>query len=305
MTTRLIAISFVIFIATIILIIFNPFKKEKSAGVQVSTAGQPSAVFLNGQYLNKTPLIEKNIKAGKYTVKIQPDDTSLAPYETIVELQPGSLSVITWKAGKTPETSGGVLYELHPIQDNQNSEVSFSSIPDTAIVELAGERKEFTPFIFTNVIPGNTEFEVTLPSYQPQRHTINVLGGHRMVVKVKLAKVDSASENLQVESLLDTTNVASNSAAATLATSPLTTNEESLVASESGSKKTVRITATNYFVDGKEVVRVRATPSSEGLPIGYADVGTKYEHTGKVEKEWYEIIIDNQKGWVSGEYIAQ
>lgn len=108
-----------------------------------------------------------------------------------IRLRPGLLTVVTWKLAQRPELSGGVIYEMEPISSKNKSEVSFVTIPDGAIVSLQGKEKEFSPVIITDVNPDHNEFEVSLPSYESQKHTINVVPGYRMLVNVKLAKLIS------------------------------------------------------------------------------------------------------------------
>jgi hypothetical protein len=90
--------------------------------------------------------------------------------------------------------SGGVIYEMEKLSDSSKSEVSFVSTPEAAIVTLEGKDKEFSPVVFTDVQPGNRSFEVTLPSYETQSHTINVQPGYRMLVRIKLAKLQAVTE---------------------------------------------------------------------------------------------------------------
>lgn len=186
---------FFIVVASLILTGCQQILDHKSkAGLQVITDDVPSAVYLNGQYVNGTPLIEKSLKPGEYNLKIEPNDTTLLPYETSIILRKGLLTVVTWKPATRPELSGGVIYEMEQLKDSSKSEVSFISIPEAAIVTLEGKEKEFSPVVFTDVPAGNRSFEITLPSYETQSHTINVQQGYRMLVRIKLAKLQAVSE---------------------------------------------------------------------------------------------------------------
>ncbi|PIR61992.1 MAG: hypothetical protein COY81_03750 [Candidatus Pacebacteria bacterium CG_4_10_14_0_8_um_filter_43_12] len=162
--------------------------KAKS-GLQVITDDVPSSVFLDGQYLNTTPLIEKEVQPGQYTLRIEPNNQSLLPYETNITLHKGLLTVVTWKPGTKEELSGGVMYEMEPLKNRLQTAVSVVSTPAGAIVSLEGKDKDFTPALYSDVQPGNRAFEITLPSYETQSHTINVQKGYRMLIQVKLAKL--------------------------------------------------------------------------------------------------------------------
>ncbi len=267
------------------------FDKQKNSGIQVITNDVPSSVFINGQYLEKAPLIEKNIVPGEYNIRIEPDDSTLASYETTVMLRKGLLTVITWKPGERPETSGGVIYEMEPISSDK-SQITFASIPDGAIISLDGGEKEFAPITYEDIEPGHHEFEVNLPSYETQRHTINALPGQRMVVNIKLAKLTSSSTppvpTPTVNQETTTDQAASDSAA---------------VATKSATEPTVTIQPTNFFQRGVEVLRVRATPDATAAEVGFVESGKQYVYTDK-QDNWYQIEFDGSSGWVSAEYAA-
>lgn len=268
--------------------------KVKS-GLQVITNDQPSAIFINGQYINKTPLIEKNLKPGVYQISIQPEDTELVPYETTITLRKGLLTVVTWKPEKRPELSSGVILEMEALSDKNKTEVSFNTIPDGAIINLP-DKKEFSPAIITDLTEGIQEFEVTLPSYETQHHSINVQKGYRTHVTLKLGKLQ-ANTNTDPEANADVggANMASSSASDVAASS----SSSSATASSSGS---ITILKTNFFQDGAEVLRVRGTPESTGIEKGFAPVGQTYPYLGEQRNGWYKISFNSAEGWVNGAF---
>lgn len=279
-------------------------QKDKKAGLQVITHDIPSSVFIDGQYLNKTPLIEKQLQAGEHVVRIEPDDTSYIAHETTVNLRPGVLTVITWKSGKRPELSGGVIYEMEKISSKTKSEVSFITIPDGAIITLAGKDKEFSPITIGDISPGSLAYEVTLPSYETQSHTVEVAAGYRMIVNIKLAKLDPTLDkpiSTNDTSLTPTSTPSATKAAGTSASGSAT-------ASTSASPKpgttaqTLLILPTNFFQDGKEVLRVRNNPGSLGAEVGFAEVGKTYPYLNEEKNGWYKLTFDTKTGWVSKEY---
>jgi hypothetical protein len=70
----------------------------------------------------------------------------------------------------------------------------------------------------------------------------------------------------------------------------------------------IKIIATGYYVEGKEMLRVRATPSSAGTELGFVEVGQTYKHLPAEQKDWYQIEFPTQDGlgvqtgWVSANY---
>jgi len=277
----------------------NPLAKKAKSGLQVQITNEMNAsVYLNGNYVEKTPFVSRELSPGEYDLKIQPDDPSLIPYETKISLKPGLLSVVTWKLAQRPEFSGGVIYEMEEISSSTNSEISFVTIPDGAIVTVAGKEKSFSPVILTDIIPGHVEFEVTLPSYDLQKHTINAIPGYRMLITVKLAKEnlnkpekkEEIIEKKVEEEITEETLSIPATKSATVSAVLATTDEKVLIKS------------TNFFVNGKEVLRVRDLPEATGKELGFADVGKHYSYLEKTENNWINIEFDGQSGWVSKQY---
>jgi len=285
----------------------NPLNKNSKSGLQVITDGVASAVFLNEQYIEKAPFINREIKPGEYTLKIQPDDPNLVAYETRIRLRPGLLTVVTWKLAERPELSGGVIYEMEPIKSNSKSEVSFITIPDGAIVSLQGKEKEFSPVIIPDITLGHNEFEVSLPSYESQKHTINAVPGYRMLVSVKLAKVGigETQKNENNSDKTDTKEVSAIDQASESATATKSGQLDNATNASEESKTTgkqILIKPTNFFQDGKEVLRVRDKAGSVGAELGFASVGTKYPYLEKTENSWFNINFNGKSGWVSGTF---
>ena len=285
---RLLKLVVILLVASVISACSNPLAARPKAGLQVMTNDVPSSIFLNDSYIEKTPFIEKELQAGEYTLKIAPDDPNLVPYETRVMLRSGLLTVVTWKPGVSPETSGGVIYEMEPLKTKGQAEVSFITIPDGAIISFDGGEKEFTPLTIPSVSAGHHEFEISLPSYETQKHTINVVDGYRMIVNIKLAKQVSVDTSSPPETSLPATQSASASISGTLQ------NEDK--------SKTITITSTNYFEGGKEVLKVRDAASIGGRELGVAPVGTSYPYLGETIANWYKIDFNGQEGWVNSQY---
>lgn len=272
---------------------------RKNAGLQVLTGGQTSSVFLDDQYLDKTPLIERDIKPGTYTLRIQPDDNNLVPHETTVNLRGGLLTVVTWDPGERPEMSGGVIYEMEPIGNKNDTELVFVSIPDGVIISVDGFQAEFTPTVLKNIPAGHLAYEATLPSYVTQSHTINVVPGHRMLINIKLAKMgdtpptpprppddqdqDAIDEDLSTDDEVDT----------------LVSETEDEIDLE---PPYVIILSTGFRQEDQEVLRVRDEPGVGGRELGFVPEGSQHPYLGETEAGWHQIKFGDESGWVSGEY---
>lgn len=272
------------------------------AGLQVMTTEVPASIFLNGQYLEKTPYIGKNLKPGEYMLKIQPDNPAFVPYETTITLAKGLLTVVTWKPGERPETSGGVIYEMESLSQKNKTELSIISIPDKAIVSLDQDKKDFTPLLLKDVAIGTHEFEVRLPSYETQKHTINIIEGYRINITVKLAKHS-------LELVDGKTDQEASPSAKTVDTEESTASGETpLRQAKSTVSETdqpmVTIKPTNFYRDGKEVLRVRDKAGSHGQELGFAEVGESYPYLDETVSGWHKIDFAGDEGWVSGKYAS-
>lgn len=276
----------------------NPLEYKSKSGLQVITNNEvPSAIFINGQYLNKTPLIEKNIKPGTYHLLIQPENSDYVPYETDLTLRKGLLTVVTWKPEKRPELSSGVILEMEPLADKNSTEVSFVTIPEGAIITF-DNKKEFSPITIPDVSPGVHGFEITLPSYETQHHSVNVQAGYKMIVTVKLAKLQAVGKtDPEVES--DKAKGTATTSAQPVATPSPQASQTPLGSVSSG---TITILKTNFFNDGKEVLRVRDTPASNGKEVGFAPVGSTYPYLQEQKNGWYKINFNGNPSWVNGAF---
>ena len=261
--------------------------RQTTGGLQIITNDKPSSVFLDGQYLEKTPFIEKNLKPGTYSIRIEPDDPNLAPYETSITLRSGLLTVVTWKPDRNPELSGGVIYEMEPLKNKKQAEVAFITVPDGAIIAFDELEKEFAPITFPNLSEGQHTFEITLPSYETQKHTLNVVAGYRVQVRAKLAKLTGTNE----ANLVPTTEEVE------LTEQP---TQDASVSASTG--KQVLIKPTNFFNEGVESLRVRSNPNTESAALGYATSGTSYPYLGESLGGWYKILFLQKEGWVSSSF---
>lgn len=271
--------------------------RRNVAGLQVSTDDVPSSLFLDGQYLDKTPYINKDIKPGQYTLKIQPDDQDLVPYETQISLRKGSLTVVTWNPGDKSENSGGIIYEMEEIKSNQG-ELSFITIPNNAIIKLDQGEQQFSPLVIKNIEPGHHQFEINLPSYQKQLHTINVIKGYRINITVKLAKATPTTNQATPKPTKTESKDATSEAEVSLNNNLVSTPS----GSSSASGQLVTIKSTNFFQDGVEVLKVRQQASPSSKLVGYAQVGKSFPYLNEVSSGWFKIKFENDAGWVSDQY---
>lgn len=301
---------FFLFFSSLFLSACNPLDSKVKSGLQVMVTDSPSSLFLDDQYLDKAPYVNKQIKPGRYVLKIVPEDSDYPAYETIVNLHKGLLTVVTWTPGKTPETSGGIIYEMEPINNKDRSEVSFITVPDSTIINFDNQEPHHAPIIFQDLEPGHHEFEIKLPSYTTQKHTINILAGHRLIIYAKLAKSSQDPTTNQPRTpASNSLNTQEASPAGQLipevTITTLTASEDAKIESQnqniSGTR--VKILPTNFFQNSVEVLKIRNSANQSGAEIGFAQVKREYKYIEKSDNNWYKIEFeDGKEGWVSGQY---
>jgi hypothetical protein len=279
---RKLSLISIIIISGLLFSACNPLELKQKAGLQVTTNNSTASLFLDDQYLEKTPFIDKKIQPKSYVLRIQPDDPGLVPYELPIELNKGLVTVITWKPGPTLETSGGVIYEMEKLNNKNATQLEFNTVPDGAILAIDGGSKQFSPLLMTNLKEGNHQFEVSLPSYETQQHSVNLIKGHQVTVTVILSKTGElpntkAEEGKEKEETSKELNT------------------------ELINEPVVEILSTNFFVDEQEVLRVRSEASPAGQELGFAPVGETYPYQNE-EEDWFQISFEGQSGWVSAQF---
>ena len=283
----------VVFFTIVLLIIavavafsgYNPLELKLKAGLQVKTGEVTASLFLDDQYLDKTPFINKQIQPGDYLLRIEPDSTSLVPYELPIKLNKGMVTVVTWDPGATLETSGGSIYEMEKLPRGNDAQIDLQTVPDGAIITFDGGSKQFSPLLLTDLAEGSHQFEISLPSYKTQQHSINLIKGHQVIVTTILARTG------EIPPIGEITELNDQQPAATEALEELTVTQG----------PQVQILSTNFFVNDKEVLRVRDEPSPAGAELGFAPVGESYAYLGE-QTDWFQLEFEGQPGWVSAQY---
>jgi len=310
----------------------NPLQKPALAGLQVITNNVPASIYLDDRYIDKAPLVDRNLPPGEYKLQIRPDDQNLSSYDTVVNLRPAVITVVTWKPADSPETSGGVIYEMEKLPTKDATEVVVSSVPESAIVTFGDSNQQLAPITVNDLPPGEHEYQISLPSYESQQNTINVVPGYRMIITVKLAKQAVAERNSNSPTSLETNSQATvagvmvgesinNQPSATQSPTPqpstiaptlaptatpipsATLKPTSTPAPTPTPRPNVTILSTGYKVDNQEVLRVRSEPSSTSAELGLAPVGTKYPYLGEKNLDWLKIQYQGKAGWVKEQFV--
>lgn len=261
---------------------FNPLELKLKAGLQVTTDNVPASLFLDSEYLDKAPFTSQKIQPKQYLLRIEPDEAGLAPYDLSVTLNKGMVTVVKWKPGPTAETSGGVIYEMEKLRNANDIQIYFQTVPDGAILTLDNGGKQFSPVLITDLSEGSHEFEVSLPSFETQQHSVSLIKGHKVTITIILGKLRAGdAKTVPAES---GTQPADGQTSLSQALGPR-----------------VQILSTNFFFNNQEVLRVRDAASPAGAELGFAPVGSSYPYLDETSG-WFQINFDDQPGWVSAQF---
>lgn len=280
-----------------------PFlQKNQTGGLQINTENGPASVFLNGEYANKTPYIDKNLKVGTYAVKIEPDDKSLSPYETSINIYPDTLAVVNWTPAVSIEESGGVIFEMEPLS-RKSSALSITSIPDSTIVNIDDEPKGFSPVLVEEISAGDHNVKISLPSYITQEHSVSIVEGMKMHMMVKLAKIKNASESAGLLEASDEATATESAQATSSATSsPKASSSPRPTTASSTSSATIAKPYVRILETPTNFLRVRDEASSNGAEVAQVKPGETFKFF-QTSNGWHEIEYQTgKKGWVSGQY---
>jgi hypothetical protein len=126
-----IVLALVIFLAVFLFIV--GFFKSKKAALRIESS-PTSSIYLDNVQVGQTPF-ETTWDSGEVVLKIVPQSSNLAFYETKIFLTSGVRTVVRWFFGESQETSMG---EIISFEKTSSDEVSISVVsePDGAQVSL-------------------------------------------------------------------------------------------------------------------------------------------------------------------------
>lgn len=280
---------------------------QKKAGLQVSiSGGEKASVFIDSINVGQTPFVADNLKPGQRAVKLVPEATDKASYETNVSFTSGNVTVITWTFGKTLDESGGEIFELSKASKGGKSELSIVTNPDNIIVKVDGQSKGFSPLILDDLSEGIHALTVTAPGYIERTSSPKIVKGQRLTVTNKLAREPISKEQTASDSATLTPTPSP-----TLKASPKVTPKptSSTSATNSGTIKASTTTPALPYVEIKETgtgwLRVRAGASASGTELAKLDVGAKVPYLNETTGGWHKVEYQTGKqGWVSSQYAV-
>jgi hypothetical protein len=275
------------------------FGKEKKAALQVGSTPK-STVFLDEDQIGITPFFDDDLKAGEYTLKLVPEQTSspLASWQQKIKLTPSILTVVNREFAATEEESSHEILTLEEISDKDNSSLAVVTDPDRAVIKIDAEPKGFAPITIDQITPGDHEIVISLPGFREKSIKAKTQAGYKLTVSVKLAKETTPPEDEE-----EATESAEAKESPTPKSTPKPETTPAPVSTTSASpppKPYVKIKET-----GTGWLRVRMEPSLEATEAAKVNVGTMHPYLGE-QSGWYKISYETAKeGWVYATYAEK
>jgi len=283
--------------------------KRKKAALQV-TADPKATVFLNDEHLSQTPYFDENLKPGEYALKLVPDSSegSLLPWQGMVKLSPGIMTVVNRTLGKTASDSSGYVLSLEPIAEKDQVIISIISTPDNVVVTLDGEPRGFTPLSLDNISEGEHTLIISSPGFREEIIQAKTAKGHKLVINAQLAEenLEKADEK-EDEEATDSANLEEEDSLEDADEETVVDkNNEEEDETEESSSKTMALPYVEIKTTPTGWLNVRSEASTAGgdeTILVKIDTGDVFKFIEANEDGWYKIEYEEDKqGWISGTY---
>lgn len=269
--------SVIVTIAIILAIavgIFSFFilRREKTAGLKIESTPTAS-VFLDDRLVGKTPY-EDRISSGDYILKLIPENTSesTTSWQGNITLNPSVLTYVNRDLGQSELNSAGEIVTLEKI-DEAEAQISVFTKLESATVILDGQKREKTPVLIRDVIPGDHDIGVSSPGFIDRSVSIQAISGYKVVLDFQLA-VAPESQKTSDESKQEETENADNP------------------------RVKINDTPTGFL-------RVREGPSTATKELTKVSPGDEFVLVGE-ENGWFKIEYEeSREGWISGRYASK
>ena len=267
--------AFIIIISSLLLSIafFIVFRllieaRTQKGALQV-TASPESKVYLNGDFIGKTPLCkcdETNMmQSGEYTIRLVPTDHTLMEFQEKITISEGVLTVVDRKFAKDSLSEGYVI-SLSKLPDAEKNELVVVSFPEHANVQLDSADIGTTPRSLKDPTESDHILKVAKNGYKDKTIRIRTPLGYKLTVAVYLSTVSNLAAPIQETS------------------------------EDSGPTVMILHTPTGFL-------RVRQTIG--GIEVGQVQPGETYPLIDE-QAGWYSIKLkDGATGWISSDYAKK
>jgi len=284
------------------------FAKPGMAALSVSTS-QKATVYLDGNKVGLTPLLNDKLQAKEYAVKIVPEESNFVPWESKVNLTPNVLTVINRNFASTESASAGEVIWLEKIGSKDKSSLAVISNPDQAVVKIDGEPKGFTPSLNDDLLPGSYQVMVSSPGFEERTTPAKTVAGYKLIISVQLAQ---KAEGIAMATPSPEATPTGGKKTPSPKLTP-TPSEKITPSPKTTPKPTTPTTAIEKpYVTIKETptgwLRVRTAPDGQIIKDDSSNEvhlkpGETYPYLNEEKNGWYKIEYEKDKeGWISKVY---
>lgn len=241
--------------------------RDGGKGALQATSIPDSQVFLNGEYIGKTPLclcdLPQLLKVGDYNIKLVPLKSGLKTFEQRITIYKGVLSVMDRTFDPQASVSSGSVITLSEIDEKDNSQLLVISFPNKAQVILDSNPAGTTPLLLKEITSSDHEIKIIKDGYKEKIIKVKTIPGKRLEATVSLGiKTASAAASLPI------------------------------------SKVIILDTPTGFL-------RVRESDSVSADQVATVNPGDKLDLISEKD-EWFEIRLPSGKtGWISASYARK
>lgn len=271
-----------------------PFGQK--SGIQITSTPQVE-VLLNGKSVGKTPSIDENVKPGIYTVRLNPTETGMEPWEGKVTLRNGFLALLDRTFGQTNDQSSGYILSFEPISSKDSTEVVIVSEPASVSVVVDGSPMGFSNHTIDSIKEGDHTFSFSAPGYAEKIVRAKLSNGTRLTINLQLA----------IETIAPTpTPTPEATPSAQITPTPKTTSK-SVTPTPTVAKTKVGTTLVPPYVEILDTptgwLKVREKPSASGTELGKVNPGDRFAYEEASASGWFKIeYLQDKWGYVSSQY---
>lgn len=271
---KLILFTSPLLILTILfLLIVLVINRDGGKGALQVTSVPESQVFLDGNYVGKTPLclceLKDLLKVGEYTIKLVPVESGFKNFEQKITLYKGVLTVVDRTHDKDLSASSGTIITLSPIDDENIAELMVVSFPSKARVILDSNPVGETPYLI-NLTASDHEIKLLKDGYKEKVIKVKGVLGKRLEVTMSLGIKLNVKEVEQRASA-----------------SAVTVPQVKILDTPTGE------------------LNVRSQNSVGSDLIGTLLPGDKVDLISE-EANWYQVkLTDGKTGWISATYASK
>lgn len=275
-----------------------PFR-ERFGSAALQVASTPKAkVFLNDQLLGETPINNKKLKSGTYTLKLATDNQE---WVGTVRLQNSTVTVVNREFDAAGNAEAGDVISL----ENGDGLAVIGS-PANAQVFLDQKNIGTTPLYISDISDGVHEFAVEKDGFTKRTLKLKATKGYKLVINSDLAIDPNYVAQTTTDDAATTPIPASDVAASqSPAASPSTraTASSKPTAKPTGSTQTATRVRVDETPNG--FLRVRSGPSTANVELFRIQPGDVLSFSTE-QNGWAKVTTtDGKEGWASLQYLTK